>query len=465
MTICADPSLPPFRITIVGAGLAGCLSAILLSPLRRRRRVEITILEYRPDPRTSTAPAGRSINLALSTRGLSALAHADLDTAVRRLGTKMGGRYIHSVTGDASVQPYGLPGQHLLSVSRSELNALLLDAVDAVDNARIIFAAKCTRLDLDTGRVTYATPGDDEAHLESDLIIGADGTYSRVRAALERHVPRFDTSRAHIPAAYKELCITRVAAEACVMPREYLHVWPRHDFMLIALPNGDGSFTATLFMDAVQLDELEARGRAGVAAFFHTFFPDALPLMPDVVDQFLRSPTPPLLTVRCKPYHFRGRAVVIGDAAHAIVPFFGQGCNAAFEDCVRLRDAIAQHALADMDAALEDYSVDRKPDADAIADLAVDHYKDMASKSVSSLFALRKRAGILAHRIMPDAFMPLYSMITFSNIPYATAVERAEKQEQIISNVLSVGAGICAVACVGTTWYLAKGMKQGWPRV
>lgn len=463
MTICADPSLPPFRITIVGAGLAGCLSALLLSPLRRRRRVKITLLEYRADPRTSTAPAGRSINLALSTRGLSALAEADLDSAVRGLGTKMSGRYIHSVSGDASVQPYGLPGQHLLSVSRAELNALLLDAVDAVDNASIIFSAKCTRLDLETGRVTYAATasGDEEAHhLESDLIIGADGTYSRVRAALERHVPRFDTSRAHIPAAYKELCITRAAAEACAMPREYLHVWPRHDFMLIALPNGNGSFTATLFMDAVQLDELEARGRTGVAHFFQTFFPDALPLMPDIVDQFLRSPTPSLLTVRCEPYHFRGRAVVIGDAAHAIVPFFGQGCNAAFEDCVRLRDAIAQHALADMDVALEDYSVNRKPDADAIADLAVDHYKDMASKSVSPLFALRKRAGILAHRIMPDAFMPLYSMVTFSNIPYATAVERAAKQERIISNALSVGAGICAVACVGTTWYLVKGIKR-----
>jgi kynurenine 3-monooxygenase len=434
---------PPFRIAVVGGGLAGCLSSLLLSRLARARPVEVTVLEYREDPRRPQARGarGRSINLALSARGLDALARAGLDGAVRAEGVPMHGRCVHDGGGGTSAQPYGLRGQFLLSVSRARLNELLLDACDRAPNVTVLFGAKCTEVDLGGGRLTYTGAGQPAAAaagtLEADLIVGADGTYSRVRAAMERAVPRFDSSREHIAAAYKELTISRAAAAEAGMPREYLHVWPRQDFMLIALPNLDGSFTSTLFMDARRLEALQAGGRDSAQAFFEAEFPDAVPLMPDVADQFLASPAPPLLTVRCRPYNDGGRAVVIGDAAHAIVPFYGQGCNAAFEDCAQLVASISQHSLDDMPLALAAYSDERKQHADAIADLAVEHYHDMASKSASPAFAVRRRLEILAHRLMPQAFTPLYSMVTFSTIPYATAVRRARAQDR----ALTLGAG------------------------
>lgn len=290
----------------------------------------------------------------------------------------------------------------------------------------------------------------------ADLIIGADGTYSKVRAAMERSVPRFDTSREHIAAAYKELSIPSDVAAATGMPREFLHVWPRHEFMLIALPNLDGSFTSTLFMDAGRLEALQAAGRARTLQFFETEFPDAVKLIPNVAEQFLEAPTPPLLTVRCRPYNWKGRAVLIGDAAHAIVPFFGQGCNAAFEDCVRLHATIHQHSLDDLETALNTYSATRKEHADAIADLAVAHYHDMASKSTSLLFAARRRLEILLHTIVPQSFMPLYSMVTFSNIPYATAVKRAEQQDRALTRFFQVASGltvaISTISVVNGVW-------------
>lgn len=435
---------PPLRVTIVGGGLAGCLFALLLSRLQRRRPVHVTVLEYRADPRARGGGAsarGRSINLALSTRGLCALARAGLDAAVRALGVPMHGRCVHDGAGAWKVLPYGRVGEYLLSVSRGGLNEVLLEACEEAENVDVVFGAKCWEVDVERGRVVFGK-GEE---VYADLIVGADGTYSKVRAAMERCVPRFDTSREHIAAAYKELSIPKDVAAEAGLPREYLHVWPRHQFMLIALPNQDGSFTSTLFMDADRLEELHNAGAARVAEFFDAEFPDAVALLPDLAAQFLESPTPPLLTVRCRPYNWKGRAVLIGDAAHAIVPFFGQGCNAAFEDCVRLYDVLRQHSLDDLETALDAYSSERKRDADAIADLAVEHYHDMASKSASVLFAARRRLEILLHSLAPRAFIPLYSMVTFSNIPYATAVKRAEAQDRMLTRCIGAATGLAGV--------------------
>jgi kynurenine 3-monooxygenase len=443
-----------FEVMIVGAGLAGCLTAVLLAQQNSppgRRPLHVTLVEYRVDPRAcAAAVGGRSINLALSTRGLTALAAAGLADAAHKLGTPMHGRCVHDAKGKVAMWPYGTTGQHLLSVSRSALNALLLDACEAQPHGLIslVFGAKVTDVDLDASTVTT-----DGAIFHADLIIGADGTYSRVRAALSRVVPRFDTSREHIAAAYKEFCIPAKAAAVQNMPREFLHVWPRQSFMLIALPNADGSFTATLFMDAVRLEKLHDAGEAAVASFFKAEFPDAVTLMPDVADQFITSATPPLLTIRCNPYHYKDRAVVIGDAAHAIVPFYGQGCNAAFEDCVHLATLLdkrgSEEAGTNVGDLLQAFSTERKPNADAIADLAIEHYHDMASKSASYASVLRRRLEVMVHRVVPSStFMPLYSMVTFSTIPYAVAAERAARQDKFISAGVNLGIGLSISAAV-----------------
>jgi kynurenine 3-monooxygenase len=226
------------------------------------------------------------------------------------------------------------------------------------------------------------------------------------------------------------------------MPGEFLHVWPRHQFMLIALPNQDGSFTATLFLDAKRTEALQAAGGDDVLMFFKEEFPDAVLLLPDLAEQFLAAPTAPLLTVRCRPYNCTDRAVLIGDAAHAIVPFYGQGCNAAFEDCVLLGDALHKYGFARLGEALEEYSCNRKPDADVIADLAIEHYHDMASNSASWMFSFRRRAGILLHSLLPSAFVPLYSMVTFSTVPYSTALERKRKQDRFLAAGVAISAAI-----------------------
>lgn len=437
--------MPDLRVAIVGGGLAGCLASILMSRLSRARRVLVTVIEMRPDPRAPTTvwePEGRSINLALSERGMSALEEAGLDSPVRAMAVEMYSRFVHEVGGTYKEVPYGEEDQCLYSVSRTSLARLLLLSCSACENVSVIYSAKVTGVDLDAGRVSYECDGKART-LDTDLIIGADGTYSRVRAAMARRVPRFDVSTEHIPMAYKELTISR--QKGMHMEYEVLHVWPRGDFMLIALPNGNGAFTVTLFMDADRLEALAAKGGAAVHQFFETHFPDTIELMPDVATQFLESPTPPLLTVRCRPYNHKGRAVLIGDAAHAIVPFYGQGCNAAFEDCMKLREALWQHSLDDLPSALAAYSASRKPDADAIADLAIEHYHDMASSSGSTFFATRRKLEVLLGRLAPTAFMPLYSMITFSTMPYSKAVERAAAQDRTL-RIISTAVGVTAAA-------------------
>jgi kynurenine 3-monooxygenase len=466
-----------FHVVVVGAGLAGCLCALLLSRLETSPPIKVTVLESRQDPRCKVEPTdgSRSINLALSVRGISALKVAGIDEAVSKVAVPMHGRCVHDPKGHISTRPYGKKGQFLLSVSRAKLNTLLLEACAARQNIRLIFNAKCSAVDLDRPAVVYSALDFDSVEVPCDLVVGADGSYSRVRAEMERCLPRFDSSREHIAAVYKELSIpasvvkaaaaAAVSKHACcsrksgrgsapssnedrIMPREYLHVWPRHEFMLIALPNQDGSFTATLFMDAARVEALEVAGREEVTTFFDAEFPDAVPLLPDLADQFLTAPSAPLLTVRCRPYNYKDRAILIGDAAHAIVPFYGQGCNAAFEDCTLLVKALQEHGVANLSVALQDYAVRRKPDADAIADLAIEHYCDMASKSASLSFAFRRRFGIMLHSFLPRLFVPLYSMITFSTMPYAQAVKRKQKQDRLLA--VGIGLVIAGIVCART---------------
>lgn len=434
MTTDAKPST-----IVIGAGLAGCLTSLLLAT----RGFTVDLYEYRDDPTQldAEAPPQRSINLAISTRGLTALAQAGLDDRVRALGVPMHGRCVHPVKGELQLQRYGRTGQHLLSVPRGALNQLLLSECAAASGIRIHFGHKCETVDLRESVATFTTADGASKEARADLIIGADGTFSRVRAAFMREPP-FDYEQHYVTAAYKEIRLDTKAS----MPREWLHVWPRHRFMLIALPNPDGTFTCTLFMERTHFDALQTE--ADVAEFFEEHFPDARALMPDIGADFLQSPTPPLLTVRCAPYHFEDSAVLVGDAAHSMVPFYGQGSQAAFEDCRVLAELVDKHGTNDMQRVLEAYSGSRKPNADAIADLSLDNYVDMASRSAKPGLVMLRKLGVLMNTAFPKSWLPLYTMVSFTNIPYHEAVLRAKKQERLLTGAAAAAA---IAALIGVT--------------
>lgn len=428
---------PARSAIVIGAGLSGCLSGILLA----QRGFTVNIYEYRADARTCAPQSQRSINLAISTRGLTALHLAGLADQVRALGVPMHGRCVHPIRGALQLQRYGGSGEHLLSIPRDALNKLLLDA--CTSKVRIHFQHKCVQVDLRSKSATFLFNRNTiQAH--ADLIIGADGTFSRVRAAMMREPP-FDYSQAYISASYKEIELEARRADGRI-PFEWLHIWPRHRFMLIALPNHDGSFTCTLFLDSAKFAQL--RTADDVNTFFATTFPDVSALMPDLPAQFLASPTAPLLTTRCTPYHYRDSALLIGDAAHSMVPFYGQGSQVAFEDCRILAQLLDKHR--ELGVVLSEYTKVRKPNADAIADLSLDNYIDMASRSVTPLPVLRKRVGVLLHKLFPNSWLPLYTMISFTNIPYAEAVARARRQEKwVVASTMALATAGVAATCMG----------------
>lgn len=427
------------HVTVVGAGPAGCLLALLLSDLG----CQVNLYDSRSDLRKSQGSKDRqrSINLALSTRGLTALKRAGVAEKIVQHAVPMHGRCIHPVDGRLQFHPYGQKHQHLLSVSRRTLCKILLDECEKRESIQIHFDHICTDVNLQDRRVCFVQtePIDGEkteVYVTSDLIVGADGSFSRVRAAMAR-MDRFEYSQSYIPAAYKELTmLNSVVSEQPVFPPEYLHIWPRHRFMLIALPNDTKSFTCTLFMDKSEMDKLSTP--PAIKQFFETNFPDAVDLLPSLVTDFVKNPAPSLITIRCEPFNYTGNAVLIGDAAHAIVPFYGQGCNAAFEDCRLLAEAIEAHNWNDMPGVLSEYARARKPNVDTIADLAIEHYEDMSSKSARPLAVLRRRLEIVANRLFPRTFLPLYSMVSFSNIPYRQAVLRAKWQDRKIEQFVMV---------------------------
>lgn len=433
------------HVVVVGAGPAGCLAALLLA----KEGARVSVYDYRTDVRSKNADVQpRSINLALSTRGLTALDLVGLSSQLSSCAIPMLGRCIHlKECGLPSLHPYGQPNQYLLSVSRVTLTEKLVDLCAEDPSVTLYFEHKCVSVDLNTTSATFEKPNGELMTQNAVLIVGADGAFSRVRSAMARR-PCFDFSQSYIPTAYKELSLIATKDDVA-FPLNALHIWPRGSFMLIALPNPTKNdlelpCTATLFLPHDTFERLDSE--QSVQLFFEEHFPDALKRMPSLIHEFFENPTPSLLTVRCKP-HATENAVLIGDAAHAIVPFYGQGCNAALEDCSLLAKAIREYGWTDIPGALKSYAKDRKPDADAIADLALDHYHDMASRSASTYFRLKRRLELFLNKNFPRTFLPLYSMISFSNIPYAKAIARAEKQDRIIGAMIATGA-TCVTASV-----------------
>src|SRR5947209_13681997 len=418
-------------VTIVGAGLAGTLLACALS--RAGRRVEL--YEKRPDPRMHGQDGGRSINLALSVRGLHALRELGLADEVVKSSILMRGRMIHGRDGSLAFQRYGKDGSEgLHSVSRAGLNLLLVEAAARYPTVRIHFGHRCTGLDLSTSELEFQS-GDGHVSVKSHFILGADGAYSAVRAAMQRQ-ERFDFSQDYLSHGYKEMTIPPGPDGTFRMESNALHIWPRGNFMMIALPNTDRSFTCTLFWPFDGPHSFAAlTSKADVLDYFRDQFPDAVPLIPDLGLAFLANPTSSLVTVRCRPWHFDGRVAFVGDACHAVVPFLGQGMNAAFEDCTVLMQCLERHA--DRGPALAEYERLRKEHTDALADMCVENFVEMRDKVGSPVFRLRKKLQVFLHALFPRWYLPLYTMIEFTRIPYANARRRARRQDWIVRVVVT----------------------------
>lgn len=421
---------------VVGAGLGGSLMATLLG--RAGHRVEL--LERQPDPRAGAVEAGRSINLALSARGLHALGEVGLREEILRIATPLHGRMIHPLRGPLVFQPYGTHGQSIHSISRLALNQALLGAAEGTGKVRLRFQRRCTDVAPAAGYVVTVDAragGGEERH--AGVIVGADGAYSVVRGHLQRR-ERHDFSQAYLPHGYKELYIPPAADGSPRLERHALHIWPRGGYMMMAMANLDGSFTVTLYLGFEGPESFHwLRTPDDVSRFFVRAFPDAVSLLPGLSRDFFGNPTGTLVTIRNRPWHHEGAVALLGDAAHAIVPFFGQGANAAFEDCLSLSAALARYSN-DCSRAFPAYEAERRPNADAIADLAITNFHEMRDQVASPVFRLEKRVEALLHRIFPDRFVPLYTMISFTRIPYAEARDRAVRQWRAVRRI-ALGLG------------------------
>jgi len=432
------------NFVIVGGGLGGSLLACFLG----KAGYKTEVYEMRDDLRTTELAGGRSINLALSYRGLCALEQVGLADEVLKIAVPMRGRMIHSRGGETAFQPYGVDdSQAINSVSRGGLNAMLLAAAAKYPTVRLHFHEKCTEVDPDRGRVEFTnTRTGQHKTVHARTIFAVDGAFSAVRRALQKR-ERFNYSQTYLEHGYKELTIPAAPGGGFRIEKNALHIWPRKSFMMIALPNADGSFTVTLFWPFEGENSFAAiRNESDLRAFFAAQFPDAVPLMPKLADDYFRNPTGSMVTVRCSPWHLGERLCMLGDAAHAVVPFYGQGMNASFEDVLVLSECLNQHK-PNLTAAFEDYERLRKPNADALADLAVGNFVEMRDKTGSRLFLWKKKYEKLLAKLLPGLFIPLYVMVTFTRIPYAEAVRRAARQNgYVLGSVLALVGLIVAVA-------------------
>ncbi len=419
-------------VVLIGAGLGGSLMAVLLG----RAGYRVRGFEMRDDPRAGSAAPGRSINLALSARALHALDVVGLQNDVLAIGTPMRGRIIHAIDGSTAFQPYGTRVDHAnYSVSRAELNIILLNAAAAHSNVEFHFGMKCAGIDVATGVATFAdTRNGDSLEAAGDVILGADGAYSVVRQRLQRQ-DRFDYQQSYLSHGYKELTIPPRRGGGFALDPNALHIWPRGGYMMIALPNLDGSFTCTLFWPFEGANSFAAlRGEAEVGRFFQDNFPDAAAIMPDLVPEYAANPVGSLVTVRCRPWSSGGRVALLGDACHAVVPFHGQGANAAFEDCVVLDECIRADA-PDWARIFARFETRRRENTDALADLSIANFREMRDHAGSRLFRFRKGVEKALHRVFGGRFVPLYMMISFTRIPYAEALRAARRQDRVLGGV------------------------------
>lgn len=428
------------HILIIGAGLCGSLLALRMA----QRGFQITLVEKRPDLRKVTQDAGRSINLALSDRGLKGLRLAGVEKEALQLCIPMNGRMIHPEKGEPFLSPYsGRKDEYINSISRPGLNKLLLDAVDKMPNVTTYFNLGCEAVDLENASANFKNYETDTIQtFSADILIGTDGAGSAVRKSMFDHKKfLFSFSQQWLTHGYKELEIPADANGGFKTYKNALHIWPRGEDMLIALPNLDGSFTVTLFLPYSNSDYCfdNLTSAEKVTEYFKKEFPDALELIPNLAEEYFNNPTGPLGTIKCSPWHCYGKSLVMGDAAHAIVPFYGQGMNASFEDVV-VFDGILDKHEGSWEHVFSAYEKARKKDTDAIADLALDNFHEMKEHTASALFQQKRKLEIAFETQLPEKYFSKYSLVTFNEaIPYSEAMKKGRAQDKAILNLLDDG--------------------------
>jgi kynurenine 3-monooxygenase len=435
--------MPKQKIIIIGAGLAGSLLAIYLA----KKDFTVEVYEARPDMRMAEISAGRSINLALSDRGIAALKEVGMDEFMLREALPMLGRNIHPVGGETRLLPYsGRQGEYINSVSRAGLNIALMNEAEGYDGVTFFFEQKCVGFDSNTGEALIEnTETGEKRPVKGDTLIATDGGGSAVRDSMLHGIPRFNFSQQFLEHGYKELHIPPAPDGGFMLEENALHIWPRHQFMMIALPNIGGSFTCTLFLahlcenasgivPSPSFDRLT--GEESLIAFFNTHFPDAVPMMPTLVEDFFTNPTGSLGTIKCFPWNVGGKALLLGDSAHAVVPFYGQGMNCAFEDCRVLDTLIDKHG-ADWETIFTEYGGLRKINTDAIADMAEDNFYEMRDAVADPVFLRKRELETKLEQTFPDYFSK-YSMVTFrEDLPYSVAKERGNAQDKLLMEICS----------------------------
>ena len=420
------------KFVLIGSGLAGGLLAAYLG----RRGYEVDLYERRADPREGNLVGGRSINLALSTRGIHALEQIGIADEVLKHAIPMRGRIIHpAAAGSAPIfAPYDVdPNKHINSIGRTALNTTVIEAAQRYPNVHVKFNHKCTEVDIDspTAQLLNTSTSQPITAL-GDAVIGVDGAFSAVRQSMQLKIDNFEYDESYLAHGYKELTIPPAPNGGWQMEKNALHIWPRKSFMMIALPNPDGSFTCTLFWEFEGPRSFATtKTDDDVRRFFEEEFPDAVPLMPNLLDDFRNNPTGSLVTIRCAPWFYKDKVALVGDAAHAVVPFYGQGMNAAFEDCVVLDECLAQFP-EDRQRTFAEYFQRRKLNADALADLALENFIEMRDKTASRAFRAKKKLDHFLEAALPGVYLPLYTMVTFTRIPYAQAALRARLQDRIV---------------------------------
>ena len=450
------------KFVLIGSGLAGGLLAAYLG----RRGYDVDLYERRADPREANIVGGRSINLAISTRGIHALEKLGIADEALQHAIPMRGRMIHDKSGDMHFAPYDVdPKKCINSIGRAGLNTTVIEAAQRYPNVHVHFNHKCTDVDLNSATAWLVSEtaarapqlrGDDapvvEITAQGDTVIGVDGAFSAVRQSMQMHIDSFEYDESYLAHGYKELTIPPGPDGSWRMEKNALHIWPRKSFMMIALPNPDGSFTCTLFWEfegprsfaTTKTDE-------DVSRFFEEEFPDAVPLMPTLLEDFKNNPTGSLVTIRCGPWYYRDKVCLLGDAAHAVVPFYGQGMNAAFEDCVVLDECLEKFS-DNRERAFTEYFSRRKKNTDALADLAIGNFIEMRDKTASKTFRAKKKVDHALEAALPGVYLPLYTMVTFTRMPYVMAAKRARLQDSLVYGSFLV---IAAISVAAILWLFA----------
>ncbi len=426
------------NILIIGAGLCGSLLALRMA----QRGYQVQLIEKRHDLRKTDISAGRSINLAFSNRGIKAMKLVGLEQKALEICIPMNGRMIHDQEENTFLSPYsGLDHEYINSISRTDLNALLLDEAEKMENVSIQFNQECLEVNSEEATATFKDyPSGEETTIFADLIFGTDGAGSALRKSMMNDRSfLFSFSQDYLQHGYKELTIEPSKEGDFQLYKNALHIWPRGENMLIALPNLDGSFTVTLFMSYAEGDYNfnNITSAAKAEEYFEKYYPDALKLMPNLGEEFFENPTGALGTVKCSPWYSHGKSLLMGDAAHAIVPFYGQGMNASFEDVVVFDEALENHT-GDWEATFKAYQKARKKDTDAIADLAIDNFYEMKDHTAAPIFQQKRKLETALEEEFPAEYASKYRLVTFQEqIGYAEAMQRGRAQDKAMLRLIS----------------------------